>query len=172
MDKLWLIIKREYLSRVKKRSFILTTLITPLAILFFIVVVAFIFSYEGDDTKKIAVVDEHEILTIKKGNDVLRRIGDRQNANTRIYFKFPNKPLTELIDQFDKNDYDGILVLPSLTNLKAKNYELFYYADEQLNLETSFVIEQMLTRGVRDYKIDQFGFKKRRFKKPGHEGEN
>ena len=32
MNKLWLIIKREYLTRVKKRSFILATLLTPLAL--------------------------------------------------------------------------------------------------------------------------------------------
>ncbi len=49
MDKLWLIIKREYLTRVKRRSFILATLLTPLAFAVFFVVVGFIFSYESDD---------------------------------------------------------------------------------------------------------------------------
>ena len=30
MDKIWLVIQREYLSRVKKKSFLLVTLLTPL----------------------------------------------------------------------------------------------------------------------------------------------
>ncbi|MFT6892971.1 MAG: ABC-2 type transport system permease protein, partial [Algoriphagus sp.] len=30
MDKIWLVIQREYLARVKKKSFLLVTLLTPL----------------------------------------------------------------------------------------------------------------------------------------------
>jgi ABC-2 type transport system permease protein len=30
MNKTWLIIKREYLSRVRKKTFILSTILTPL----------------------------------------------------------------------------------------------------------------------------------------------
>ena len=32
MDKIWLIIKREYLTRVKKKSFIIMTLLGPLLV--------------------------------------------------------------------------------------------------------------------------------------------
>ena len=49
MDKLWLIIKREYLTRVKRRSFIIATLLTPLAFAVFFVVVGLIFQYESDE---------------------------------------------------------------------------------------------------------------------------
>ena len=68
MKKLWLIIKREYLTRVRKRSFILGTLLTPLAFGLFFIVVGFIFSYESDEEKIVAVIDKGNILenTTKK----------------------------------------------------------------------------------------------------------
>ena len=54
MNKLLLIIKREYISRVTSKSFILTTLLTPLAIVLFTAVVTLIFSYETDEIQNIA----------------------------------------------------------------------------------------------------------------------
>ena len=65
MDKLWLIIKREYLTRVKRRSFIIATLLTPLAFAVFFVVVVPVFQYESDDTRRIAIIDEGNVLKKK-----------------------------------------------------------------------------------------------------------
>ena len=61
MNKLWLIIQREYLTRVKTPSFILTTLLTPLGLLLFMVVVTIIFSYESDN-QRIAVKDDYGLF--------------------------------------------------------------------------------------------------------------
>ncbi|MBP7821918.1 MAG: ABC transporter permease, partial [Saprospiraceae bacterium] len=61
MNKLWLIIRREYLTRVKTKSFILTTILTPVAMLVFMAVVGVIFSYSGGDTK-ILIKDESNLL--------------------------------------------------------------------------------------------------------------
>ncbi len=55
MNKLWLIIKREYLTRVKKRSFILATLLTPLAFALFFVVVGFIFAYNSGESFRVVL---------------------------------------------------------------------------------------------------------------------
>ena len=48
MNKLWIIVQREYISRVTRKSFILATLLTPLGIALFFVVVSVIFGYESD----------------------------------------------------------------------------------------------------------------------------
>ena len=102
MKKLWLIIKREYLTRVRKRSFILGTLLTPLAFGLFFIVVGFIFSYESDEDKTIAVVD--------KGNILENKIKDTKH----LYFLFPNKNLDELktyVHQETKIDKKKLVVL-------------------------------------------------------------
>jgi len=62
MNKVILIIKREYLSRVKKRSFIVMTLLGP--ILFAGLMIAAVFVTQADSVKhKIMVVDDDGVLT-------------------------------------------------------------------------------------------------------------
>ena len=62
MNKLWLIIKREYLSRVTRRAFILGTFLTPLGIGALIFLQIKLFSYKDDNAKNIVVRDESGIL--------------------------------------------------------------------------------------------------------------
>ena len=89
MNKLGLIIKREYLTRVTRRSFILATLLTPLAFALFFVIVGVIFSYESDDSKRIAIIDE--------GNMLEKKMRDENN----LFFKFVDTELDILKKNFD-----------------------------------------------------------------------
>lgn len=142
MNKLFLIIKREYLTRVTRPSFIIATLVTPLAFVAFFVVASLIFSYESDDSKKIAVIDESGIL---KG-----ALKDEKG----MYFKFEQKPLAELRRNFKKSGYDGILLLPKLGDLFSKDYMVYYYTDGQSTLEVEDHIEDRVRDALRDYKIE------------------
>ena len=63
MSKVGLIIKREYLSRVRKKTFILTTILTPLLFIGMIAAVAFI-TAKNVRNEKLAVVDEQSILKL------------------------------------------------------------------------------------------------------------
>ncbi|MCB0636092.1 MAG: ABC transporter permease, partial [Lewinella sp.] len=63
MNQLRLIIHREYWTRVRRRSFIIATLVTPLAFGFFVVVVNYILQYRSDEAVRIAVIDEGGIFT-------------------------------------------------------------------------------------------------------------
>ncbi len=142
MNKLLLIIKREYLTRVKRRSFILATILTPLAFAVFFVVVGFIFQYQSDDKKKIAVLDEANIL-----NKVLK---DESN----LYFNFPNQDLDALKADFDNSEFDGILVIPAMKDMLSKRHLIYYYSDEQLSLDIEMLLRSRIADAIRDYKID------------------
>lgn len=143
MNKLWLIIKREYLTRVKKRSFILTTILTPLAFALFMIVVSFIFSYESDNVKRIAIVDTANVLD--------KKIKDDSN----LIFKFENKSLEALKDNIKDSDYDAIMVIPEIKNIKDTRQTVFYYSDDNLGLDMRMHIENKIARGIRKYKISQ-----------------
>ncbi len=143
MEKLWLIIKREYLTRVKKRSFILGTILTPLAFAFFMVVVGFIFSYEGGEKLRIAVIDKGNFL---EGKDL--------PADQSIYFIKSKKTLATLKDNVLTEDkYNGILVIPEMKNMSSKDHTIYYYAEEQLSLDIAMKIEDKVEKVLRDYKI-------------------
>jgi ABC-2 type transport system permease protein len=145
MDKLWLIIKREYLTRVKRRSFIIATLVTPLAFAVFFIVVGFIFQYEGDDSKRIAVIDEANLLN--------KRMKDQSN----LYFKFETKDLETLKEQYQELNYDGILVIPPLNDILIQNHTVYYYSDKSPTLEIESIISNRIGDGIKNYKITQLG---------------
>src|SRR5271165_7494117 len=60
MNKILLIIQREYLSRVMKKSFIVMTILVPVLFMGMIALVAFLVAKQNDlgDKHKIEVVDE------------------------------------------------------------------------------------------------------------------
>jgi ABC-2 type transport system permease protein len=141
MNKLWLIIQREYLTRVKKRSFILTTLLTPVAFGVFFIFVGYIVSYEGEKAKHIIVLD--------KGNVLKKTMKDDEG----IYFSFSEQSVAEAKAAFDKNKNDGIVVIPELSNLNDKKITVQYYADDQLGIDIKLSIEKRIANRIRDYKI-------------------
>jgi len=57
MNKIWLIIKREYLTRVKKKSFIVMTILGPVIMASVMIVPVFIATMSSGE-KTVAIVDE------------------------------------------------------------------------------------------------------------------
>ncbi|MEM9929998.1 MAG: ABC transporter permease, partial [Bacteroidota bacterium] len=141
MKNLWLVIQREYLTRVRRKSFILATLLMPLGIAVFIVVVQFIFTYGNDEEQRIAVVDEDNIF-----NKVLP---DSRN----MYFKFRSEPLKTLKDNMTSDSsYNAILVVPAVKNPRAKDFKVEYFSDDPLALDTELAISRRVEKALRKYK--------------------
>ena len=141
MKNLWLVIQREYLTRVRRKSFILATLLMPLGMAVFIVVVQFIFTYGNDEQQRIAVVDEDGIF-----NNVLP---DSKN----IYFKFRQDPLETLkANMAEDSSYNAILVVPSVRNPRAKDFRVEYFSDEPLAIDTEMAISRRVEKAMRKYK--------------------
>ena len=67
MQKIWLIIKREYLTRVRKKTFILSTILTPLLFVGLITAVTVI-SVKNVDKENVAVVDPANVFAGKIEN--------------------------------------------------------------------------------------------------------
>jgi ABC-2 type transport system permease protein len=148
MDKLKLIIQREYWTRVKKKSFILTTLLTPFAIVLFFILVGVIFSYQGDEVTRIAVIDKADIL---KGT-----LKDEEN----LFFKITGDDLETLRKNYDQNEFDGILVIPELPDLMVKSITFFYYSENPPSLAIETAIKSRLESKLRDYKIEALNLEK------------
>jgi len=151
MNKLWLIIKREYLTRVKKRSFILATILTPLAFGIFFIVVGFIFAYESGETKRIAVNDPGNILNVSK----------IPNTKSITYSK-PDKNLEELKKDVLEKKYDGVIAIPVISNLYDKKIEVnYFYEKDQLDIESQSSVQKSLERILRNYKIRELKLDKK-----------
>ena len=142
MSNLWLVIQREYITRVRRKSFILATLLTPLGIALFAVVANAVLSYENDDVQRIAVIDE--------GNLFNRAIPDENG----LYFRFVDQSVDALRQDEDaRKDYAAILFIPKLTNPRARDFRVQLFSDETLSMDSQFGIRNRIQEQLRKYKI-------------------
>jgi ABC-2 type transport system permease protein len=82
MHKVWLIIKREYLTRVRNKTFILSTILLPLFFIGFIAASTYL-SIKGDTKQTVAVNDENGIFksSFKNSKSVIYEFPTGVNAN-------------------------------------------------------------------------------------------
>jgi ABC-2 type transport system permease protein len=146
MSKVGLIIKREYLSRVTKRSFILATFITPLAIGLFGFLAGKIMTYRDSKAQTIAIIDE--------GHNLQAKLKSSKNLTV----EFPNESAEKIKQKIlnKEKDYIGVLVVPPIEDLKASRHKTTFYTDKRVTPELSEDIKDVLSDGIRDYKIDAF----------------
>lgn len=142
MHKTWLIISREYITRVRKRSFILLTLLGPV---FFalIMVLPVLFTQMNAEDQHILVKDDSGFISALPDT-------------TGIYFHFDNSELTpeEIRNTlYDNKKYDAFLYIPELDPLQPTGIRL--YSNEQLGITTRMFIEQVLAN-----KMEQTNLKK------------
>ncbi len=151
MNKLWLIVQREYLVRVKKKSFILLTLLMPLGFALLMIIPVVVANLSGNDQKQIAVKDDSGILT----NDI--------KATERANFKIVSESLEALQAEYKDKGFDGVLYIPNFKNLNDE-LNVQYFSDGQLSLSTKEFIEGQIARRIRDHKIEAAGYDKKLLK--------
>jgi ABC-2 type transport system permease protein len=107
MNKISVIIKREYITRVRKKSFIIMTILAPLLLAGIIVVPTLLMMNQGGDFKKIAVVEDNSNLF--KG--VIKNTKDAE------FVYLDNTKVEDLKKTFEASGYYGILYIsPELVN--------------------------------------------------------
>jgi ABC-2 type transport system permease protein len=103
MNKISVIIGREYSTRVKKKSFIIMTLLTPLLMAAIFVVPALVMSNEDKDFKKIAVVED--------GSDLFK--GVITNTSDAEFVYLEGVKINDLKTSFESAGYYGVLYISS-----------------------------------------------------------
>lgn len=63
MNHLWLIIKREYVTRVRNKSFIIMTFVTPIAIVILSFLIGYLTSLNNNKVKKVTILDNTALFS-------------------------------------------------------------------------------------------------------------
>ena len=150
MNKLWLIIQREYLTRVRSRAFLLGTLLTPLAFGLFVGLQYKFTTYRGTEQKHIVVLDEGSFI----------KTGIPDQRGVQFSMAAVGTTLDALKEDVRNKRYDGVLRLPPLANLSVKKQTIYYYSDDQLSPEVERMMKDRVEDKIRDYKIVSLGLKK------------
>lgn len=147
MNKFWLVFEREYMSRVKKPSFILVTILTPIAIGVFALMVGLIFAYNSHTQQRsIIVLDEGKMLTRES---VLQ---DTSDAG-KLTFTFLDISIDSAKVLVKAEKYNGVLLVPAMKNIDSTAHLVKYYAEDQLGLEMASRVRDKVSDGIRNFKI-------------------
>lgn len=144
MDKIKLIIGREYWTRVKSKSFLLTTFLAPIGIVVVYGILIFLMTRGSDETKNI-VISDHAGLT-----------SDLPMKQNNINFTVSQSSINELLEQYTNKEFDGVLELPPLSK-DQKKYSMIYHSDEQLALDEIQSIQSAFSKKIRNFKVQSLG---------------
>ncbi len=150
MNNIFLITKREFLTQVKKKSFIILTLLAPLMIIAFGAVIGMMFK-ANESHISIQVVDNSGIF-----NNQLK-------SDDKIQYEFiPSAEEQSKLKTLKSNEnLDGILILPALASNNfddlEKNTRLV--VNTKIGFDTKQRIVSDITNVIKKEKIKQLGIK-------------
>jgi ABC-2 type transport system permease protein len=141
MNHLPLIIKREYLTKVKNKSFIIMTFVSPLVMVALIAVVAYLSQLNNDKERTIAVLDETGVLS-----DVFA------NTEHTTYTILTDTSL-EIAKELTKSKEDfGLLYIEKSdpTNVLSR---VQFFSDESPSLGIMSSLEEKIEKKLSDNKL-------------------
>ena len=141
MNKIGLIIKREYLRRVSKKSFILLTLLTPFLFAALVFVPLWLSTIKGDEVRNIAVID------------ATGKYAQLFENNESYHFVHSDKTLDEYRQNGDKEIFAFLSITDDLLdNPKAATL----YSEKQVPVELSRLVNQTLGKQLESEKLASF----------------
>ena len=139
MHKILLIIQREYLTRVRKKSFLIMTILGPVLFAAFMVIPAWLATMEDTEVRTIAVIDSTNIFY-----KVLPE-------TEFIKFRYPEGiTLKELQNNLELSGYSAILFIPH--NILASNTSILY-STKQPSLSVKMHIENSIEKEIERQKL-------------------
>ena len=144
--KLGIIIQREYLNKVKKKSFLLITFLAPILFAGICILPTVIMMGTKEEAKKVGVIDRSGIvLPYLEDNDVTHYIDLGPDA---------------VADSLKANlKAAGIDVLLSVSelDLESRSVKADCYSEKPLGMDTGSMIEDRINDAVEAYRIEQSG---------------
>lgn len=138
------IISREYLTRVKKKSFLLTTFLVPVLFAAMCILPSVIMFMAKDSGKKVAVIDQSGI--------VMPYLVDSESVD---YTDYSSEPVDEMKTRFEELGLD-VLVVISPIDSAAKSVSVASYSEKPLSVELKEGVRSKANDAVEDYRLAQY----------------
>ncbi|MCC5944270.1 MAG: ABC transporter permease [Bernardetiaceae bacterium] len=146
MQKIILVMQREFLIRVKKKSFIIMSIIGPLLAVGIIVLPIFLASLDGEQ-KRIEILDESGMLT----QDI--------EAVDNIDFVFVKGSLSE--ERKAKVAKEGASLLHIPKDFSIENpQDIKLYSDKTISVPTKMLIERQIRKQIEAIRMERAGIDK------------
>ncbi len=134
MNKILLVIQREYLTRIQKKSFWIASLLGPILITAIYAVPIWL-ATQDKEVKRIEILDESGLF---QTTDLVDK---------EVEFKLVNKPVSDLKGSFSKEGYTAFVHLPK--DLLTHSEDIKIYSEKNLSLPLKSSIERVIEKKVR-----------------------
>jgi len=159
MGVLSLIIRREFIAKVRNKSFIVMTFLSPLLFVGMSFLFAFLSDMNKGEVKKIAI---HDTVGILKS--------DFKNTKEIQYIDLSGMPFQLAKDTASKN-YEGLLYVPNVSNSKELVGKVEYISDDSPSLDFVSNIEKVVDHHLTQDNLKALGLDSSKIEKAKVESE-
>lgn len=142
MNHLPLIIQREYLNKVKNKSFIVMTILSPLIMIVLIAVIAYLSRLNNNTDRTISVLDESGMVE-----------SIFENTEHLTYNILEDQSLEEAKKLVKKNNEYGLLYIAPINSLDSISNHIKFYSEESPSLTLIADLEGKLQKKLSDLKL-------------------
>lgn len=146
MNHLPLIIKREYLTKVRNKSFIIMTILSPIIMIALIAVVAYLSQLNNNKQRTISILDESGL--------VASIFKDTNNTNYDI---LSDISIDEAKKQTEEKEYYGLLHIAKGGNIDSVLEGVKFYSKDTPSITLMEGLESKLEKKFTDLKLQQQG---------------
>lgn len=146
MNKLPLIIKREYLAKVRNKSFVIMTFLSPILMVGMILLIAYLTQLNDNEKRVIAVLNDSGYFS----NEFIA-------SEATSYVNFKDLTLAEAKDSTLSLGYYGLVYLPSEPNLEQVAQRAFFYSKEAPSSTVLDKLENTITSRLRQERLRELG---------------
>jgi len=147
MSKLKLIIHREFIAKVRNKSFLIMTFLSPIFLVGMGALVYFLMKKNDEKVKEIVYVDNSELFTRD----------DFKDTKTIHYQDFTALGIEETKKKVEGGDYYGALIIPKQDSLEVLATAIEFYSKDSPGLSVMNSLETKIERKLRNEKLNDFG---------------
>lgn len=151
-SKLGLIIKREYLAKVRNRSFIVMTILSPLLIVGMIVLIAYLAKVNDDETRVVSVLNESAFFQTE--------FNPSKNIS---YVHLDDLTLEQAKDSTDSLEYYGLLYIPNGTTVEEVANATYLFTKDNPNTSVTQKLESLFQKKLRQDRLQKLGVSPQQF---------
>jgi ABC-2 type transport system permease protein len=147
MSKLKLIIQREFIAKVRNKSFIVMTFLSPLIMVGMGALIYFLTQKNEEKVKKIVYVDDSGMF-LKE---------DFKDTKTTHYLDYTALGIAETKKRVEAGNYYGVLLIPQQDSLELLAKSIEFYSKDSPGMSLMNSLESKIESKIRNEKLNKFG---------------
>lgn len=139
-NTLWLTIEREYFERVKRKSFIISTILVPVVMILLMLAPAFFMFFNKSELKKIQVVDYTGV------------VAQRLEGNDEVAFEVA----TASVDSLRNNEDAGMILVIGKDAVSDPTHDITLLSRGSVSMMTDAFISRQIEGAIEDVRLETY----------------